>query len=99
MTRLDHINSILIRTLRFIGLHPLSFLILPSVWFFSFYLPFWKSSDVLCQLGAPFCADNVLLVPPIYCVLGRLPFWVTDTLVAGSSPGIFLSQHPSLGAL
>jgi hypothetical protein len=99
MTRSDRIQSILIRALRFIGRYPLSVLLLPSVWFFSFYLPFWKSSDVLCQLGAPISADNVLLVPPIYCVLGRLPFWVTDTLIDGWSPDIFSSQHPSLRAV
>jgi hypothetical protein len=93
------IDKIVIGALRFIGRHPLPLLILPSAWFFTFYLPFWKSSDVLCQLGAPFAADNVLLVPPIYCILGRLPFWVADTLVAGSSPDIFASQHPSLGAV
>lgn len=85
--------------LRFIGRRPLPVLALPSVWFLTFYLPFWKSSDVLCQLGAPFAADTVLLVPPIYCILGRLLFWVADTLVAGSSPDIFSSQHPSLGAV
>jgi hypothetical protein len=88
-----------LRVLRFIGRYPLPVLALPSVWFFIFYLPFWKSSDVLCQLGAPFDADTVLLVPPVYCILGRLPFWVADMLAAGSSPDIFSSQHPSLGAV
>jgi len=92
-------GKIVLGVLRFIGRHPLPMLILPSAWFFTFYLPFWKSSDVLCQLGAPFSADNVLLVPPIYCILGRLPFWVADTLVGGWSPDIFSSQHPSLGAV
>jgi hypothetical protein len=82
-----------------IGRHPLPVLMLPSLWFFVFYLPFWKSSDVLCQLGSPFSSENILLVPPIYCILGRIPFWLTDTLVRGSSPGIFSSQHPSLMAV
>ena len=82
-----------------IGRHPLLVLTLPSIWFFIFYLPFWKSSDVLCQLGAPFTSENILLVPPIYCVLGRIPFWLTDTLWRGSSPNIFASQHPSLAAV
>jgi hypothetical protein len=72
---------------------------LPSIWFFIFYLPFWKSSDVLCQLGSPFTSENILLVPPIYCILGRIPFWLTDTLLLGSSPNIFSSQHPSLAAV
>jgi hypothetical protein len=92
-------DRIVLGVLRCIGRHPLPLLILPSVWFFTFYLPFWKSSDVLCQLGASFSADNVLLVPPIYCLLGRLPFWATDTLVAGTSPDLFSLQHPSLGAV
>jgi hypothetical protein len=82
-----------------IGRHPLPLLILPSIWFFIFYLPFWKSSDVLCQLGNPFNSENILLVPPIYCILGRIPFWLTDTLLLGSSPNIFSSQHPSLAAV
>jgi hypothetical protein len=99
MKMLNQPRNILLRVLGFVGRYPLSFIILPSVWFFSFYPPFWKSSDVLCQLGAPFVADNVLLVPPIYCVLGRLPFWAADTLVAGSAPDIFSSQHPSLWAV
>ena len=99
METLHQSRKILLRVLRFIGRHPLPVLILPSVWFFSFYLPFWHSADVLCELGAPFFADNILLVPPFYCVLGRLPFWVTDTLVAGSAPDIFGAQHPSISAV
>ena len=85
--------------LEFIGRHPFPALMLPSIWFFIFYLPFWKSTDVLCELGIPFAADNILLVPPIYCLLGRIPFWLTDTLLSGSSPSIFSSQHPSLAAV
>ena len=85
--------------LELIGRHPLPVLMLPSIWFFIYYLPFWKSSDVLCQLGAPFTSGNILLVPPIYCILGRIPFWLTDTLLLGSSPRIFSSQHPSLAAV
>jgi hypothetical protein len=85
--------------LELIGRHPLPVLMLPSIWFFIFYLPFWKSSDVLCQLGGPFTSENILLVPPIYCIVGRIPFWLTDTLLRGSSPSIFSSQHPSLAAV
>jgi hypothetical protein len=85
--------------LELVGRHPLPILILPSIWFFIFYLPFWKSSDVLCQLGDPFTSGNILLVPPIYCILGRIPFWLTDTLLLGSSPSIFSFQHPSLAAV
>jgi hypothetical protein len=85
--------------LELIGRHPLGVLPLPSIWFFAAYLPFWKSSDVLCQLGIPFTSGNILLVPPIYCVLGRIPFWLIDTLLQGSSPSIFAAQHPSLIAV
>ncbi len=96
---LKNVSSAIYRTLEFIGRHPLLVLVLPSIWFFIFYLPFWKSSDVLCQLGDRFTAENILLVPPIYCVLGRIPFWVTDTLLFGASPNIFGPQHPSLPAV
>ena len=89
----------LTRALEVIGRHPLPVLMAPSVWFLVFYLPFWKSSDVLCQLADPFSSENILLVPPLYCVLGRIPFWLTDTLLLGSSPNIFSSQHPSLPAV
>ena len=83
-----------------IGRHPLPILMLPSIWFFIFYLPFWKSSDVLCQLGDPFTSGNILLVPPIYCILGRIPFWLTDTLLLGSSPRhlLFSASIASCGA-
>ncbi|HYY28677.1 MAG TPA: hypothetical protein VE860_12060 [Chthoniobacterales bacterium] len=82
-----------------IGQHPLAVLPLPSLWFFARYLPFWKSSDVLCQLWTPFTGENILLVPPIYCVVGRIPFWLTDTVLHGASPSIFAAQHPSLAAV
>lgn len=85
--------------LELIGRHPLAILPLPSIWFFAASLPFWKSLDVLCQLGTPFSSENILLVPPIYCILGRIPFWVIDTLLRGSSPNIFAAQHPSLTAV
>jgi hypothetical protein len=87
------------RGLEFIGRHPLPVLALPSMWYFVFYLPFWKSSDVLCQLGDTFTSENILLVPPIYCLVGRIPFWLTDTLLLGSSPNLFTFQHPSLTAV
>ncbi len=93
------IGRALSMALYLIGRHPLPVLMLPSIWFFIYYLPFWKSSDVLCQLGDPFTSGNILLVPPIYCILGRIPFWLTDTLLLGSSPSIFSSQHPSLAAV
>jgi hypothetical protein len=93
------INNVIFRSLEFIGRHPLTVLVLPSIWFLIFYLPFWKSSDVLSQLADRFTAENILLVPPIYCVLGRIPFWLTDALLSGSSPNISGPQSPSLTAV
>jgi hypothetical protein len=91
--------SVLASGLRFIGNHPLAVLVLPSIWFMARYLPFWKDADVLVQLAWPISADNVLVCPPIYCFLGRIPFWVTDTVIYGHAPGIFSPQHPSLLAV
>jgi hypothetical protein len=87
------------RFLAWVGRHPLAILVLPSVWFFAFYLPFWKDVDVLDELVWGFTEMNVLLAPPLYCVLGRIPFWIADTLLHGSSPSILSPQHPSLAAV
>jgi hypothetical protein len=87
------------RFLAWVGRHPLLILILPSLWFFAFYLPFWKDVDVLDELVWGFTEMNVLLAPPLYCVLGRIPFWIADTLLYGSSPSILSAQHPSLAAV
>jgi hypothetical protein len=91
--------SVFASVLRFVGNHPLTVLVLPSVWFMTRYLPFWKDADVLAQLVCPISAVNVLHCPPIYCFLGRIPFWVTDTVIYGHAPGIFSPQHPSLTAV
>jgi hypothetical protein len=93
------IGGVLSRGLELIGRHPFPILILPSIWYLILYLPFWKSSDVLCQLGDPFTSENTLLVPPVYCLVGRIPFWLTDTLLLGSAPNLFSIQHPSLAAV
>jgi hypothetical protein len=82
-----------------IGRHPLVILVLPSLWFFVFYLPFWKDVDVLDELVWGFTEMNLLLCPPLYPVLGRIPFWVTDSLLSGTSPGVLSAQHPSLAAV
>lgn len=92
-------TSVRARVLEVIGRHPLPVLILPSLWFFCRYLPFWKDVDVLNSLASPFSADNLLLCPPLFCVIGRAPFWITDTLLHGTSPGVLSPQHPSLAAV
>lgn len=93
------LSAIGYRLLGWVGRHPLFVLILPSLWFFAFYLPFWKDVDVLDELVWGFTEMNVLLAPPLYCVLGRIPFWITDTLLHGSAPGILSQQYPSLVAV
>jgi hypothetical protein len=87
------------RFLAWLGRHPLAILVLPSLWFFALYLPFWKDVDVLDELVWGFTEMNILLAPPLYCVLGRIPFWIADTLLHGSSPSILSPQHPSLTAI
>jgi hypothetical protein len=93
------LSKFLWSVLRFVGTHPLAVLVWPSVWFMARYLPFWKDMDVLVQLVSPISAGNVLVCPPLYCLLGRIPFWVTDTVISGHAPGIFSPQHPSLIAV
>lgn len=88
-----------LQLLGWVGRHPLVILLLPSIWLFARYLPFWKGPDVLCELALPFFDGNILLVPPIYCLIARVPFWLVDTLLSGTAPSIFSGQHPSLAAV
>jgi hypothetical protein len=92
-------SSVAAKALAFIGRHPLPILALPSVWFLFRYLPFWKDIDATVQLIAPAYDDNILHFPPVYSFLGRVPFFVIDTLLGGHAPGIFERQHPSLFAV
>ena len=85
--------------LSFVGRFPVLFLILPSIWFFARYLPFWKDVDVLNELVWPFTSDNLLLCPPVYPVIGRTVFWLTDFLTTGGAPDPLSPQHPSLLAV
>src|SRR5258708_22744268 len=82
-----------------IGQHPLVIIVLPSIWLFIRYKPFWKDGDVVAQLITAPGSFNILHSPPIYCFLARLPFWLTDTLTQGVAPPIFSEQHPSLLAV
>src|ERR1700678_3080958 len=79
--------------------HPTPILILPSLWFFLRYLPFWKDIDATVQLIASAYDDNLLHFPPVYSFLARVPFFVIDSLLNGHAPGIFDPQHPSLVAV
>jgi hypothetical protein len=87
------------KALALIGRHPAPILIVPSLWFFVRYLPFWKDIDATVQLIAPAYDDNLLHFPPVYSFLARVPFLVIDGILAGHAPGIFERQHPSLVAI
>ena len=84
---------------RGIGNHPLSVLILPTVYFLVRYLPFWNGPDVVGQLLRPAASVNILHYPPIYCFLARIPFWIAGYALQGGAPSIFSAQHPSLPAI
>jgi hypothetical protein len=86
-------------TLEFIGRHPTWVLVLPSIWLFGRFLPFWKDVDAVHQLISPAWDANILHFPPIYCFGARLPFWLTDILTSGSAPNIFEEQHPPFAAV
>ena len=85
--------------LEFVGRHPTWILVLPSIWMFWRFLPFWKDVDAFHQLISPAWGANILHFPPIYCFGARLPFWLADKLISGSAPSIFDEQHPSLAAV
>jgi hypothetical protein len=87
------------KVLAFIGRHPTPILVLPSLWFLARYLPFWKDIDATVQLIASAYDDNLLHFPPLYSFLGRVPFFVIDSILSGHAPGIFERQHPSLAAV
>jgi len=87
------------KVIAFIGRHPTPILVLPSLWFLARYLPFWKDIDATVQLIASAYDDNLLHFPPLYSFLGRVPFFVIDSILSGHAPGIFERQHPSLVAI
>ena len=97
--RLRSAGSVAGKALALIGRYPTPILILPSLWFFLRYLPFWKDIDATVQLIAPAYDDNLLHFPPVYSFLARVPFFVIDSLLNGHTPGIFERQHPSLVAV
>ncbi|MBV9274593.1 MAG: hypothetical protein JO333_11915 [Verrucomicrobia bacterium] len=91
--------TVAVRVLTFVGRHPVTVLVLPSLWFLWQYLPFWKDIDATVQLVAPAYDDNILHFPPVYCFLARVPFFLTDLLLTGHAPQIFAGQNPSLTAV
>jgi hypothetical protein len=93
------LGSLAVKIIAFIGRHPTPILVLPSLWFLARYLPFWKDIDATVQLIASAYDDNLLHFPPLYSFLGRVPFFVIDSILSGHAPGIFERQHPSLAAV
>ena len=85
-------------TFEFVGRHPTWILVLPSIWMFGRFLPFWKDVDAVHQLISPAWDANILHFPPIYCFGARLPFWLTEILTSGSATSIFEEQHPPFAA-
>jgi hypothetical protein len=82
-----------------VGKHPMTVIILPSIWLLIRYQPFWKDVDVVTQLLTSAGSLNILHSPPIYCFLARIPFWLTDMLTRGIAAPIFSQQYPSLLAV
>jgi hypothetical protein len=81
------------------GRHPMALLVLPSIWMFWRFLPFWKDVDVASQLLWLANGNNILHAPPIYSFVSRIPFWLTDKFLSGRAPSIFAEQHPTLTAV
>ncbi|MBV8484740.1 MAG: hypothetical protein JO077_17980 [Verrucomicrobia bacterium] len=96
---LPSLGSFAAKVIAFIGRHPTPILVLPSLWFLAWYLPFWKDIDATVQLIASAYDDNLLHFPPLYSFLGRVPFFVIDSILSGHAAGIFERQHPSLVAV
>ncbi|MGA8659554.1 MAG: hypothetical protein WB586_25815 [Chthoniobacterales bacterium] len=88
--------------LEFVGQHPAIFLCLPSVYLLLFYPILWKDIDAVAQLVWPAGAANILHYPPLYCFLGRIPFWIGDAASAAlmgqpiPTLNLFAAQSPSL---
>ena len=53
-------------------------LTIPSLYLLCLFPPLWKDIDGVNQLVAAPGVINVLHFPPLYCFLGRIPFWLTS---------------------
>jgi hypothetical protein len=67
----------------FIGRWPAIILSLPSVYLLSSYPPLWKDIDANSQLLQPASDLNILHFPPVYSLLGRIPFVLTTWFSEG----------------
>src|SRR6516164_397591 len=84
---------------RGIGNHPLSVLILPSVYFLVRYLPFWNGTDVVGQLLSPAARMDILVSPPNDYFLGHIPFGIAGYALQRGAPTLFSAHHPPLPAI
>src|SRR5262249_31986119 len=86
--------------IRFVGKWPQIVLSIPSVYLLSSHAPLWKDADASGQLLAPASALNILHYPPLYCFLGRIPFFITSWIanIWGPRPlhSLFEQQEPSV---
>ncbi len=83
----------------FLGKRPVLILTLPSIYLLSCYPPLWKDIDANSQLLRPMSELNILHFPPVYCLLGRIPFVLTTWFSEGGRqplPSLFDQQMPPL---
>lgn len=91
--------------LEFVGRHPAVFLCLPSIYLLFSYPVLWKDIDAVGQLIWPAGAANILHYPPLYCFLGRIPFWIGDAALAALTRqplpalNLFAAQSPTLAGI
>jgi hypothetical protein len=83
----------------FLGKRPAVTLSLPSIYLLSSYPPLWKDIDAAGQLLRPVSELNILHFPPVYSLLGRIPFVLTTWFSEGGRqplPSLFDQQMPTL---
>jgi len=83
----------------FLGKRPAIILSLPSIYLLSSYPPLWKDIDANGQLLRPVSELNILHFPPVYSLLGRVPFALTTWFSEGGRrpvPSLFDPQTPPL---
>src|SRR5215469_11449923 len=83
----------------FLGNRPAIILSLPSIYLLSSYPPLWKDIDAHGQLLRPVSELNILHFPPVYSLLGRVPFALTTWFSEGGRrpvPSLFDPQTPPL---
>jgi hypothetical protein len=93
------IQRILLPVVTFLGKRPAIILSIPSIYLLSSYPPLWKDIDANNQLLQPVSEINILHFPPVYCLLGRIPFVLSIWFGEGGRrpfPSLFDQQMPTL---